>query len=190
LRWLSALRLRHGAVTWAALTRTTVHRALGRIELGLAQLAIIVGVGRGEPGITHLLHAQFAVGLVQVAVLVEVELVEARGQARIGLGFLAADAAVLVDVQLGPALAAVATATVLPARQFIARELAVLVLVQFVELRRQTRVGSGFAAVDDAVAIGVQLGRALRRRGRGVGRQRDTRSRCRAAGPAAGGYGS
>ena len=42
--------------------------------------------------------------------------VEARGQARIGLGFLAADAAVLVDVQLGPALTAVATSPMLPAR--------------------------------------------------------------------------
>jgi hypothetical protein len=123
-----------------------------------------------------LLHAQLAVGLVQVAVLVEIELVEARGQARIGLGFLAADAAVLVDVQLGPALTAVATAAMLPARQLIARELAVLVLVQLVELRGQARVGSRLAAVDDAVAVGVQLGRALRRRGRGVGGQRDTGS--------------
>jgi hypothetical protein len=70
---------RHGAAT--------VHRALGRIELGLAQLAILVGVGGSEPGITALLHAQLAVGLVQVAVLVEIELVEACGQARIGLGF-------------------------------------------------------------------------------------------------------
>src|SRR2546426_517698 len=110
------------------MTRAAVHRALGCVELGLAQLAVLVGVGGSEPGITALLHAQLAVGLVEVAVLVEVELVEARGQARIGLGFLAADAPVLVDVQLGPALAAVATATMLPARQFIARKLAILVL--------------------------------------------------------------
>lgn len=107
-----------------------------------------------------LLHAQLAVGLVQVAILVEVELVEALGQARIGLGFLTADAAILVRVQLGPALAAATTvAAVLPARQLITRELAVLVLVQLIELRGQTRVGRRFAAVDEAIAIGIQLGR-------------------------------
>ena len=64
----------------------------------------------------------------------------------------------------------------LPARQLIARELAVLVLVQLVELRGQARIGSRLAAVDHAVAIGVQLGRALRGHGRGVGGQRDSGS--------------
>lgn len=173
------------------MARATVHRALGSVELGLAQLAILVGVGGSEPGITMLLHAQLAVGLVQVAVLVQIKLVEARGQARIGLGFLAADAAVLVDVQLGPALTAVATSPMLPARQLIARELAVLVLVQLVELRGQARVGGGLAAVDDAVAVGVQPGRARRGRGRGVGGQRDTGSGgAQQQGQQQGGYGS
>ena len=81
-------------------------------------------------------------------------------------GFLAADATVLVDVQRGPALTAMAAAAMLPARQFVARELAVLVLVQLVEFRSQARVGGRLAAVDDAVTVGVQLGRAQCRRGR------------------------
>src|SRR5690606_7638640 len=62
-------------------------RTLRRIELGLAQLPVLVAVGSGEPRITVLPGTQLAVGLVKVAILVHVHLLEALGQARIGLGF-------------------------------------------------------------------------------------------------------
>ncbi|MCW0450302.1 hypothetical protein NB706_003136 [Xanthomonas sacchari] len=155
---------------------------LRRIELGAAEHAVLVGVGRGEPGIAMLLGTQFEVGTVDVAVLVHVHLVEARGELGIGLRFGAADAAVLVGVQLGhhrAGHAVVARAAVTAvARPLVAAELAVVVLVHGVEMLGQARIGGGLAAVDDTVAVLVERGDAAgiggrggigRRRGNGVG---------------------
>ncbi|MNV18087.1 hypothetical protein D3C71_1088990 [compost metagenome] len=61
-------------------------------------------------------------------------------------------------------------ALAVPLRPFIARELAVLVLVQRVELRGQARRLGRFGAVDEAIAVGIKLGPGRRiGGGRGVG---------------------
>ena len=75
-------------------------RRLGGIELGTAQLAILVGIGSSEPCIGALLHAQLAIGLVDEAILVHVHLIETLCELGIaGRGFCTADATILVGIQ-------------------------------------------------------------------------------------------
>src|SRR5690606_25358318 len=131
---------------------------LGRAKLGLAQLAVAVGIHALEPGLAVLLGHRLAVGLVDEAVLVDVHAFEVRRRRGQGLGL--ADAAVLVGigVRAGEAEAAAATmaTVVLHARQFIALQLAVLVAVELVEAFGQARTRRGFLAIDHAVLVGVQ----------------------------------
>src|SRR5690606_40943622 len=134
---------------------------LGRVKLGLAQLAVAVGIHALEPGLAVLLGHRLAVGLVDEAVLVGGHAFEVRG--RRGQGLSLADAAVLVGigVRAGEAEVAVAAAAtmatvVLHARQFIALQLAVLVAVELVEAFGQARTRRGFLAIDHAVLVGVQ----------------------------------
>src|SRR5690606_32968737 len=136
---------------------------LGRIQLGLAQLAVAVGVDALEPRFAARLGHRFAVGLVDEAVLVHVHPLEVAGSRRQGLGL--ADAAVLVGIgtrageaEATEAVAAAATmaAWVLHARQFVALQLAVLVAVQLVEALGQARMRRGLGTIDYAVLVGVQ----------------------------------
>src|SRR5690606_32680755 len=135
---------------------------LGRVQLGLAQLAVAVGIHGLEPGLAALLGPGLAVGLVDEAVLVGVHALEPRGRRGQGLGL--ADAAVLVGIHVrageteakAAVAAAAPVAAVLHARQLVALQLAVLVAVQLVEAPGQARMRRGLAAIDHAVLVGVQ----------------------------------
>ncbi len=162
-----------------------MHRALGCVELGLAQLAVLVGVGGSEPGITMLLHAQLAVGLVQVTVLVEVEPVEAQP----GAGSALASSRLMRPSLLTSSLALSPPWPRRPCcqRGSSSRELAVLVLVQLVELRGQARIGAAsLRSITPSPLVSSLAGAAPAWPGcRRPARFR--KRRCPAAGPAAGG---
>src|SRR5690606_3047769 len=123
----------------------------------------LVGIGLGEPFVGALLGTGLMVGAIDEAILVDVHLVEMRSQLGFAGGrFGAADTAVLVGVQPGHhsmlAMAVLAEAATVAARHFLFRQLAVLVLVQLVEFSGQARMLGRFAAVDIAIAIGIEPG--------------------------------
>ena len=109
------------------------------LQFGGAQLAVLVGVGTGKPFVAALLGTGLAVGLVDVTILVDVHAFEERTV----LG--GTDTPVLVAVHhhletiatmtamVAPHATVAVTTTRVPARQFLARQLAVLVLVQCIE---------------------------------------------------------
>src|SRR6478672_9915475 len=150
------------------------------VELGAAQLAVPVRIGLGEAFAAALGDARLHVAAVDVAVLVDIHLVEAvAGLGVRGLRLGTADAAVLVGVRGAHATMAThaaAMAYAAHARTLVGAEPAVLVAVELVELLGELRHLRGLGAIDHAVLVGVERharhafgprGRGLREGGRG-----------------------
>ena len=93
------------------------------------------------------------------AVLVRIHPIEMFQQLRRLRRFAAVDRAVLVDVELGHAVAALA-AVAATLRPLLARDAAVLVRIHPIEVFQQLRCLRRFAAVDRAVLVDVELGHA------------------------------
>lgn len=169
---------------------------MGGLELGTGELAVLVAIGIGKPLRQTLLPACLAVGLVDVAVVIGIVLGEAGGKRAVGGGLGTADAAIIVAVkavrQALPALTVEAptvpgmttpgAATFATAgRSLPGSEAAILVGIECIKTGGKAGVGSGLAAVDDAIAIGIGTGAlagffrcrgGCRGRGAGLLRQR------------------
>src|SRR5690606_30895328 len=86
--------------------------------LDAAELAVVVEVGLVEAFAAALFHARLEIGTVDVAVLVEVHVREARGELLVGRGLGLADATILVGVEPHHAGAAMATVAAMAEPQF------------------------------------------------------------------------
>ena len=116
---------------------------LRRIELGAADLAVLVGIGLGEALVSHLLLVRLEIAAVEEAVVVAVHPAETLRHFRLRRGFLAADAAIVVGVEFLHAAVHAATLVVRAAmahlRAFVRGQATVMVLVELVELLREAK---------------------------------------------------